>query len=86
MAFFIQYQNTSETFASKYNTVRVESEIMWASNTFSIIQTDPSRRTTVENLLRDPWVMKDFESTVVWQSKIEVGTKFKLSDLNHTER
>ena len=53
--------------------VGVGSEIIIMGHKYLvIIQTDPSRRTTVENLLRDPWVMKDYESTVAWQSKIEV--------------
>lgn len=40
--------------------------------TMITMQTDPTRRTTVDSLLRDPWVMKDYETAVLWQSKIEV--------------
>ena len=37
-----------------------------------VLQTDPAQRTTVERLLRDPWVMKDSKTSISWQSKIEV--------------
>ena len=36
------------------------------------MQTDPAQRTTVERLLRDPWVMKDSITRISWESKIEV--------------
>lgn len=37
-----------------------------------ILQTDPEKRTTVQSLLRDPWVMKDSKTSISWRSKIEV--------------